>query len=462
MQVTKQRYWINPPSIQYGWRPINPYCLTYIGNNTGQQGWNDLEEYNLDDGIATGNTKLNVINQLEYVAPISNETTCPIPLEKAWRPINPYCVKTGVDNTGYYAYSTLEEYYVDTLQATGVTKSNVQEDANYIAPTYNITTCPLPIPPPVLAWRVTDMYCIKSLGDNTGDKAWSNLREYNVDTEIDTGVIKPNALSDPDYVAPIQDFISCPLPLPVYAWRGINQYCVQSNGVNTGYQKYNALEQYDVGTGIATGSTKSNVSFDIDYIAPVYNETTCPLPVIEDTYAWEGYQPFCETIVTAEPIPDEPFPPPVENCRVHFSGLLMSDIIIQYIEGDSDPLIYSKIYEEDIYSEFVGSGEYPDNELAFPKAVSWTFDGIAIDVGTRLIIYEGKNFTGNILLNIIGPKLIYNEKWNTSIGYGPDYRAEKEKTFTEPLQTNYPQSVRIWSNDDMHSWKTGSSKITCI
>jgi len=163
MQVTKQRYWINPPSIQYGWRPINPYCLTYIGNNTGQQGWNDLEEYNLDDGIATGNTKLNVINQLEYVAPISNETTCPIPLEKAWRPINPYCVKTGVDNTGYYAYSTLEEYYVDTLQATGVTKSNAQEDANYIAPTYNITTCPLPIPPPVLAWRPTDPYCIKTI-----------------------------------------------------------------------------------------------------------------------------------------------------------------------------------------------------------------------------------------------------------------------------------------------------------
>ena len=306
---------------------------------------------------------------------------------------------------------------------------------------------------------------------NNGDKAWSNLREYDVDTGIDTGVIKPNVPSDPDYVAPVQDFTICPLPPTVFLWRGIDQYCVQSNGENTGYQKYDKLENYDEATGIATGSTKANVSFDIDYIAPVYNETACPLPVIEDTYAWEGYQPFCETIVTAEPVPDEPFPPPVENCRVHFSGILMSDRIVHdpspgYTspdDPDDDLLYYSKIYVEDEYSEFVGSGEYPNNELAFPKAVASTFDGIAIDAGTRLIIYEGKNFTGNILLNVIGPKLIYNGKWEfLDQFYANAYKLEKERTFTEPLQTNYPQSVRIWSNSNMHLWNTGSSKITCI
>ena len=91
---------------------------------------------------------------------------------------------------------------------------------------------------------------------------------------------------------------------------------------------------------------------------------------------------------------------PQENCGVHFSGLFMGS---SYKSGFT-----SEIYKVDDCSEYVGSGFYPDNELAFPKAVFSTFDGIAIDKGTRLIIYSQKKYQGKILLDIIGPAVINN------------------------------------------------------
>lgn len=151
---------------------------------------------------------------------------------------------------------------------------------------------------------------------------------------------------------------------------------------------------------------------------------------------------------------------PVPGCRVHFSGALMSDQVFPP-QDNQDPFRFTKIYVEDDLSEFVGAGNYPDNEVAFPKAVANTFDGIAIDSGTRLIIYSGKNFTGSVLLDITGPALLYNVRWNTAPNIITEYQDEKERTFSEPLQSNYPQSVRYWSDTDMHSWSFGSSKITC-
>lgn len=50
---------------------------------------------------------------------------------------------------------------------------------------------------------------------------------------------------------------------------------------NTGYKVYNTLEEYDTATGVATGNTKPNVDTDPDYVAPVYDTTTCPIPDIE-------------------------------------------------------------------------------------------------------------------------------------------------------------------------------------
>ena len=92
---------------------------------------------------------------------------------------------------------------------------------------------------------------------------------------------------------------------------------------------------------------------------------------------------------------------PTNNCRAHFSGLLMTD------NFQSDH--HTEIYQLDESSEYVGEGEYPRSILAFPKAHESTFDGIAIDKGTRVIIYSEENFNGSILMDETGPKIITNK-----------------------------------------------------
>lgn len=141
---------------------------------------------------------------------------------------------------------------------------------------------------------------------------------------------------------------------------------------------------------------------------------------------------------------------PVKNCRAFFTGATVGDT---FVKGRT-----SKIYVEDDYSEYVGAGEYPDNELAFPKAVKFTFDGIAIDRGTRVIIYEKKNFQGKILLDKVGPAIINNIRWKENKGHKHLNTMEYSD---QELQKNFPQNVRIWSETDMHSWSYGSLKVIC-
>jgi hypothetical protein len=140
---------------------------------------------------------------------------------------------------------------------------------------------------------------------------------------------------------------------------------------------------------------------------------------------------------------------PRENCRVHFSGLLMGGRFIDnYV---------SKIYEVDRYSEYVGEGDYPDNSKAFPKSVYNTFDGIAIDSGTRLIIYSGKNFSGKVLLDVEGPKII-NNVFRKNLSIALQVHDEKYPSY---LENKYPKSVREWSISNMIDWNSGSCKIIC-
>jgi len=49
-----------------------------------------------------------------------------------------------MSNTGYKAYTNLEQYYIDNSVATGITKVNSIMDPDYIAPVYDSAFCPLP------------------------------------------------------------------------------------------------------------------------------------------------------------------------------------------------------------------------------------------------------------------------------------------------------------------------------
>lgn len=46
--------------------------------NSGQKGWATLEEYVIATGVPTGATKPNVASDPDYIAPITDHTSCPI------------------------------------------------------------------------------------------------------------------------------------------------------------------------------------------------------------------------------------------------------------------------------------------------------------------------------------------------------------------------------------------------
>jgi len=153
--------------------------------------------------------------------------------------------------------------------------------------------------------------------------------------------------------------------------------------------------------------------------------------------------------LATEPPPPTRITPPTDNCRAHFSGTLLSDVSVT---GH-----ISKIYVEDEKGEYVGEGEYPSNKTAFPKAVASTFDGIAIDDGTRVIIYSEPNFKGTVVLDLTGPAVINNNKWKEEARI----KNFTSKTFSGSLETNFPKSCRIWSSTNMNAWDTGSLKVIC-
>lgn len=213
------------------------------------------------------------------------------------------------------------------------------------------------------------------------------------------------------------------------------------NGVAKGTQMSNGS-----GTFIVSG-LKPNDKLSITASKPGY--TTNSSTIVNKTASELNTEQSRIIPLGATPPPPPPPPGPRKNCRVYFSGTLVSD---EPVEGH-----ISVIYVVDKYSEYVGDGEYPDNKVAFPKAVATTFDGIAIDKGTRLIIYSKKNFEGEVLLDITGPALINNIKWQSNV-YIKNFQT---KTFKGDLEENFPPSCRQWSKNNMNEWDHGSLKIIC-
>lgn len=144
---------------------------------------------------------------------------------------------------------------------------------------------------------------------------------------------------------------------------------------------------------------------------------------------------------------------PTNNCRAHFSGLLMTD---NFQSGN-----HTEIYQLDESSEYVGEGEYPRAINAFPKAHESSFDGIAIDNGTRVIIYSEENFTGDILLDETGPVIITNKIRIEDDNTKSEVINNNQKIFKEPLNSNYPPSCRKMSKSNMFEWSKGSLKVIC-
>lgn len=145
---------------------------------------------------------------------------------------------------------------------------------------------------------------------------------------------------------------------------------------------------------------------------------------------------------------------PTNQCRAHFSGLLMSD---EFRKGWK-----TEIFKLDNSSEYVGEGEYAKAILAFPKSHAATFDGIAIDKGTRVIIYSMENFQGDILMDETGPVIITNKIRIEDPTIIDSVQVNNRKIFKGYLEELFPANVRKISSSNMFEWSQGSLKVICI
>ena len=68
------------------------------------------------------------------------------------------------------------------------------------------------------AWRAITPFCITAGEDNTGYKGYTTLEEYYIDDNTATGTTKDNVDTDPDYVYPIHDTVTCALTPWVLEW----------------------------------------------------------------------------------------------------------------------------------------------------------------------------------------------------------------------------------------------------
>lgn len=198
--------YLGPGSFRVGnwdfiWTGLNPNYDTkeglqlikwnaFIGPSslTGILKIKDITETGFDSGdlnvILQGGVPSNP--QFEGISPNFTRGSVPEPSEDpTWTDTGNFrCVQENGVNTGY--------------------QEKEQQDTNSISPTFNelrwinnglnIQACPLPVL------------------ENTGFKAWTTLEEYYIDSGQATGNEKPNNPGDPDYIAPIYDPTTCPLP----------------------------------------------------------------------------------------------------------------------------------------------------------------------------------------------------------------------------------------------------------
>jgi hypothetical protein len=135
---------------------------------------------------------------------------------------------------------------------------------------------------------------------------------------------------------------------------------------------------------------------------------------------------------------------------VHFSGVWVAD-------GRPFGLDPSSIaFEDDDYSDILEPDYYPDadqalNDIRYSLYGSSTLDSIAIHQGTRVRIWTGTNYTGDLVLDVSGPAIIYNAYWGPNYENDPRYipvmTADFSETGHSDLQAEFPPSVRYWSDD---------------
>lgn len=149
--------------------------------------------------------------------------------------------------------------------------------------------------------------------ENNGDKVYTLLVEYNTRTGLPTGRVRPNVPSDPFYIAPVQDFDTCPLPEPVEP----TYY-----GVNVMVDNFEVVVKLLYGSNyISVDRTTTWTIVDRSYDSIIFEVTYAPNPYVVIIKYSNGSEQ--KQVVTSG----------VKNIFIQGSFIDITDIIVQG-EGD--------------------------------------------------------------------------------------------------------------------------------
>jgi hypothetical protein len=158
---------------------------------------------------------------------------------------------------------------------------------------------------------------------------------------------------------------------------------------------------------------------------------------------WVDFEYLQTDNVTAE------IPKVYDSSLIHFTD---SVIIGKKIAGFENQSI---IWKEDMYSDILSEGEYPDTRIALPNSHGYTFDAVAIGDGVKLEVWSGKNFTGNkIFENPSGTTLILRDFWKQY----PYYPEGVVRSFEGTKYRNVFTADKI-RYINISQWSNGSFKI---
>jgi YVTN family beta-propeller protein len=241
----------------------------------------------------------------------------------------------------------------------------------------------------------------------------------------------------------------------------------KGSGLNSGYWTYATQSDNPPECVCATSTGDGVICEIIPKLTPTPTPTKTPTPTPEPT------SDSCTKVCFRMACPQKcivipPTPKPELGIRdVHFTGALFNDHVLcgwyERPQYANDHLANCFLDADD----YVSIGEYPDNSVAFYNAAHTTFDSIAIYPGSRLTIYSGKNFTGSIVLDVIGPALIWNKYYKDIMPSGSTTVLHDMTTdWDSGLNETFPPSKRFAMDPakghDMWLWANGSCKITSV
>lgn len=196
------------------WRGINPFCVQQTFDETVYvklELRNPTTEEDLYPDSENPTTEIT-IDKADLYAMFFSDAAMLNPLNLVQNGLKVYIKQRSqqtIENTfgdNYAEYESILTFTVDANGTEVLLDNVITGQTNESLPPFSESV--------VTVDNVYTLYTASLLprlqAGNTGDKGYANLQEYNTDTNLPTGVTKPNVDSDPDYIAPSSDTSTCP------------------------------------------------------------------------------------------------------------------------------------------------------------------------------------------------------------------------------------------------------------